>query len=205
MRPSRDAEVVDHLQPVLEAGPAVRDLGEVVPAERLLAVPEERAVVGRDRRERVGAHGVPEHLVVRRVARGRRVDVLRALEVRPLRGRQSTEEVLRARLAPDVPALLAGAADRLDRLAAGDVDDVERAAGDARELDRAVRRLALELGRPRERVVDRRGVAARERLADEDVDRVPVLGVHHHERARSPPRPPSRGRASRRRPAATSL
>ena len=34
-----DAEVVDHLQPVLEPRPAVRDLREVVAAERLLPVP----------------------------------------------------------------------------------------------------------------------------------------------------------------------
>ena len=47
-----DAEVVDHLQPVLEARAAVRDLREVVLADRLLAVPEEGAVVGRDRRQR---------------------------------------------------------------------------------------------------------------------------------------------------------
>src|SRR5207248_9675453 len=44
-------------------------------------------------------------------------------------------------------------------------------------------RLALELRWTRERMVDRRGVSARECLADEDVDRVPVLGVHHHERS----------------------
>src|SRR5258708_5721547 len=48
-----DAEVVDHLEPVLKAGAAVRDLREVVAAERLLAVPQERAVVGRDRGEDV--------------------------------------------------------------------------------------------------------------------------------------------------------
>ena len=88
----------------------------------------------------------------------------------------------------------------VDRLLAGDVDDVERAAGDARELDRPVRRLALELGRARQRVVARRRVAGGERLLDEDVDRVAVLGVHHHERAGRRPRPASSGRASRRRP-----
>ena len=66
---------------------------------------------------------------------------------------------------------------------AGDVDDVERRAGDASELDRAVRRLALELGRPRQRVVVRRRVPGGERLLDQHVDRVAVLRVHHHERA----------------------
>jgi hypothetical protein len=84
--------------------------------------------------------------------------------------------------APDVPACLTRARDRLDRLAAGDVDDVERRAGEVCELDRAVRRLALGLGRPGQRVVERLGVAGLERLADEDVDHVAVLGVHHHER-----------------------
>ena len=73
--------------------------------------------------------------------------------------------------------------DRLDRLLARDVDDVQRAAGDARELDRAVRRLALGLGRAGERVPVRLGLAVRERLLHEHVDRVAVLGVHHHERA----------------------
>src|SRR5204862_6208445 len=124
-----DAEVVDHLQPVIEAGAAIRDLREVGLAERLLPVPEERAVIGRDRGQRVCAHRVPQDVVVRRVARGRRVDVLRALEVRLREVVNRPEEVLRARLPPDVPALLARAPDRLDRLAAGDVYDAERAAG----------------------------------------------------------------------------
>src|SRR5207237_896999 len=60
-----DAEVMDHLQPVLETGAAVRDLREVVLAERLLPLPEEGAVVGRDDREGVPADGVPEHVPVR--------------------------------------------------------------------------------------------------------------------------------------------
>ena len=81
--------------------------------------------------------------------------------------------------------------DRLDRLVARDVDDVERRAGDMRQLDRAVRRLALGLGRARERVPVRLGVALGERALDEHVDRVAVLGVHHHERAGLRPRPPS--------------
>ena len=82
-----------------------------------------------------------------------------------------------------VPALLAGEGERLDRLRARDVDDIQRRAGDPRELDRPVRRLALELGRARERVVDGVGVAGGQRFGDEHFDRVAVLGMHHHERA----------------------
>ena len=72
--------------------------------------------------------------------------------------------------------------DRVDGLLAGHVDDVERGSGEVRELDRTVRRLALELRRPGQRVVERRRVAGGERLLDEHVDHVAVLGVHHHER-----------------------
>src|SRR4029453_5760744 len=110
------ADLVDHLQPVLEARPAVRDLREVILPERLLAVPVERAVVGGDRREDVGPNGVPENILVRLVARRRRIDVLRALEVRPLEERVVDEEVLGAGLAPNVPALLPRDRDRLDGL-----------------------------------------------------------------------------------------
>ena len=63
------------------------------------------------------------------------------------------------------------------------MDDVERSARDPGQLDRSIRRLAFELGRAGQRVVARRGVPGRERLAHEHVDRVAVLGMHHHERA----------------------
>src|SRR6185312_9532522 len=105
-------EVMDHLQAVLEARAAVRDLREVVPAEGLLPVPEERAVVGRDRGERIRANRFPQDVMIRRVARRRGVDVLRAFEVGLREVVNRPEEVLRARLTPDVPALLARAADR---------------------------------------------------------------------------------------------
>ena len=75
--------------------------------------------------------------------RRRRVDVLAALEVRLIERGLVDEEVLRAGLAPRLPALRARLVDRVDRLLAGDVDDVERAAGDACQLDGPVRRLAL--------------------------------------------------------------
>ena len=117
---------MDHLEPVLETGAAVRDLREVVLAERLLRVPAEGAVVGRDRLEDVRADRVPEHFLVLLRPRRRRVDVLRAFEVRSLEVRVVDEEVLRAGLAPDIPTLLARERDRLDSLLAGDVDDVER-------------------------------------------------------------------------------
>jgi hypothetical protein len=60
---------------------------------------------------------------------------------------------------------------------------VQRRAGDTGELDCAIRRLTLELGGPSQSVVLRRSVALGERLLDEHVDRVAVLGVHHHDGA----------------------
>ena len=140
-------------------------------------------MVSRNRGEDVRAHGVPEDLLVLAIARRGRVDVLRTLEVGALEVRVVDEEVLRARLAPDIPSLLAGARDRVDGLLAGDVDDVERSAGDTGELDGAVRRLPFELGRPRQGVEVRRGVPGGECLLDQNVDRIAVLRMHHDERA----------------------
>src|SRR5439155_13818299 len=124
--PTAHAELVDHLEAVLQTGPAVRDLREVVATHRLLTVPQKRAMVGRDRGQRVRPHGVPEHVLVLLRPRRRRVDVLRPLEVRSLEEGVVDEEVLRARLAPDVPTLLATELDRLDRFLARDMDDVQR-------------------------------------------------------------------------------
>ena len=64
------------------------------------------------------------------------------------------------------------------------MDDVDRSAGVFREADRPPRGLGLELLGARERVVDRIGLARRQRLLDEVVDGEAVLGVHHHEAAR---------------------
>src|SRR6185295_13806171 len=121
----------------------------------LLLRPLERTVVGRDDREDVRAERLPEVLLMLLRARRRRVDVLRALEAGLVEGRLVDEEVLRAGLAPGIPALLTRERDRLDRRLAGDVDDVEPATSDPRELDRAVGRLGLRLHRACARMPDR--------------------------------------------------
>src|SRR5215204_6358645 len=99
-------------------------------------------MVGGDDREDVALDGLPEALLVLLRPWRRRVDVLGALEVGPFQERVVDEEVLRAGLAPHVPALFPCGRDRVDRLLAGDVYDIEPAAGDARQLDGAIRGLA---------------------------------------------------------------
>ena len=118
-------------------------------------------------------------------AQRRRADPLGALEA----GRaelvlEGQVEVLRAGLGEHVAALVAGLGDLFERLAGGQVHDVERAVGgDAGQPDRPAGRLGLERLRPGEAVVDRVGLAARERLLHQHVDGRPVLGVHHDHRA----------------------
>ena len=71
----------------------------------------------------------------------------------------------------------------LDRLLAGDVDHVQRTVGEVGELDRAAGRLALGVGRPSRGMPLRLGLALGQRLLDQHVDHVAVLGVDHHQRA----------------------
>src|SRR5262249_11687183 len=117
-------EVVEHVQPFLDARPAVRDHLEVLSGMTFLLRPLERAMVGREHREDVGAESLPERLLLLLGSRRRRVDVLGALEPRLIELGVVDEEVLGAGLAPHVPTLLARELDRLDRRLAGDMDAV---------------------------------------------------------------------------------
>ena len=121
-----DAAVVEQVDPILDAGQAVGDLAEVAPAELLLAVEVERAVVGRDHLQVVLDEAGPQlGLVVLRPQR-RRAHELGALEaVAEVVERQ--EQVLRAGLGEGHRAAVAGRADRVERVARREVDDVDRA------------------------------------------------------------------------------
>ena len=63
------------------------------------------------------------------------------------------------------------------------MDDVERRAGNASELDRAMRRLTLKECRSGRAVKARIAFAASERLGDQHVDGDAVFRVHHDRRA----------------------
>ncbi len=86
-------------------------------------------------------------------------------------------------LAIDAHALLARAADRLVRLLAGDVHDIERHAGLVGDHDGAVRRLAFHLRRPRISVCLRPVVAFGKKLLLQEGDDIAVLGMHQRQRA----------------------
>ena len=91
--------------------------------------------------------------------------------------------MLDQRLAVDPFAFGAGAADRLVRLAAGDMHDVERRAGLIGQHDGAVGGLALDVGRTRQRVAFRSRHAFGEVELLQGGDEVAVLGVHKRQRA----------------------
>jgi hypothetical protein len=86
-------------------------------------------------------------------------------------------------VSPQACQSLVGARYRLYRLVTGDVDYVERRPRDPRELDRPVCRLALGDRRPGRGVPLWLGIAFGQRLFDEHVYGIAVLGVDHHERA----------------------
>ncbi len=104
--PVADAELVDHLQPVLDPAAAVRDLREVVAPAFLLLRPTRRAVVGGDRLKHVRADGVPEHVLVLLRARRRRVDVLRCPRSTRARGTSSRRRSTGCRSRPRRPSRL---------------------------------------------------------------------------------------------------
>ncbi len=163
-------------------GQAVGDLAEIAASELLLAVEVERAVVGRDQLEVVVDEPRPQVVPVVLGPERRRTDELGAVEpVAEVVERQ--EEVLRTRLGEDLAAALPSPADRLERIARREVDDVDGDAGGLGQADDPVGRLALEDRLARQAVTDRVGRAGRDGLRRDDVDGHPVLGVHHDQPA----------------------
>jgi hypothetical protein len=87
LHPARQGEVpvahalVDEVHAMLDARQAVGDLGEVALAQLLLLLEAERAVVGRDHAEVVGAQPAPELGLVLAGPQRRRAHVLGALKV----------------------------------------------------------------------------------------------------------------------------
>ena len=182
--------LVHEVHAVLDRADAVRDLPEVAEAELLLVLHAERAVVGRDHLQVVRAQGLPHRVLVALGTRRerRRAHPLGPLERAPLALRaelvfERQVEVLRARLAVDVLALVARPRELLDGLLRRHVHHVERRTRELREHDRAVRRLLLHLPGAGDAVVVRVGLALVDELLGEHVDRRAVLGVHHREHA----------------------
>ena len=183
IRPVADAVRPEHVEPVLDPGAAVRDDLEVPAVDALLLRPVERAVVGRDDAEDACGERVPQMLLVLLRAGRRRVDLLRALEVRLLEHRLVDEQVLRTRLAPGA------ASPSRARPRPGRSPPCTR-----RARRRAPRRRRAPAGwrgsspRPRSPAASlQRATWARSSprpapLLTKHVDGVAVLGVHHHER-----------------------
>ena len=107
----------------------------------------------------------------------RRADELGALEaVAEVVERQ--EQVLRAGLGVDRPAVVPGLADLVEGVLGRHVDEVDRGAGGLGQPDHAVRRLALEDRVAGQAVADRIGRALGDEVGGDDVDDRAVLGVH---------------------------
>ena len=155
----------------------------LVHAAHVALLHAERAVVGRDDLQVVGLQRGPQRILRPLVAQGWRHDVLGDREVVAVVDRVVEEQVVRAGLGEDRDAGVARLHHVLEGLARRQVHEVHRRVGQLRQLDAAMRGLALQDRRPRQCVVARRGVALRQRLADQQLDDVAVLGMQRHHAA----------------------
>ena len=117
------------------------------------------------------------------IAQRRRHHVLRAFETGPLVFLSGEEQIVRAGLRMDRNAAVARLGHRGQRLARGQVHDVERRPRQLREPDGAMGGFAFEYRRARGRVVLRRAQALSDRLLDQHLDDRAVLGMDAGHRA----------------------
>ena len=143
-------------------------------------------MVGGDDLQVVIAQAAPQMLVMMLRSQRRRAHVLRALELVFGRAAQivlTEEQILRTGLGIRRQAAIARLHHPLERALRRQVHDIDRHVRHLGQRDGAIGARRLGHFRPRERVIDRRRVAGRDRPLDEHVDRRPRLGVHANERA----------------------
>ena len=175
--------VPEHRHAVLDPAGAVRNLGEVVLARGLLRRAE-GAVIGRRGLQVARLQPAPERLLVLLGAEGRAHHVgPRGLRIGLVVNRIVDHQVLHQAFAVCSLALQPGAGHGLQRLLARDVDNVDRRVQHLRDADRAVRRLALHLGRARLRMPLGPGDALLQQLLLQVPDQLAVLGMDRAERA----------------------
>ena len=93
------------------------------------------------------------------------------------------QQILRARLRKCRQAAIARLPDLIERILARQVHDVDRNARHLRHRNRAMHRLGLGHGGPRQRVIDRRRLALGQRLLNNDIDYRSVFRMHADQRA----------------------
>ncbi len=144
-----------YLHAVLDAGGAVRNAAEVVATGRFL-VGTKTAVIGRRRLQVAGLQAAPQQLLVLLRTERRAHDVRRGeLEIRVAVDRIVDQQVPGEHFAVHPLTLIAGARDRLQRLPAGGVHEIDRHAQDLGDANRAVGRFAFHFRRTRQRVAFR--------------------------------------------------
>ena len=177
------AVMIDQLQPILDAGAAVGNLGEIVFAEHLLVFEAERAMVGGDHLQVVVLQTVPQLRQILLLAQRRREDVFRAFEIRALEFFDREQQILRAGFGEGGHAAIARLAHLVERVFRRQMHDVHRRARHLRHGDGAVHRFGFGGDGTRERVIDGRGLAFGQRALHDHVDHAAVFGVHADQRA----------------------
>src|SRR5258707_9195994 len=90
--------MIEKLQPVLDAGSAIGDLGEIILAERLLVFEAERAMVGRNHLQVIVFEALPQLWRMMLLAQRWREHVLSAIEARSRQLFHRQQQILRAGL-----------------------------------------------------------------------------------------------------------
>ena len=178
------AVVVQQLQSVLDARPAVGNLREVVLAQRLLIREAEWAVVRGHDLKVVLLQAFPQLGLVLLLAQRRRKHVLRALPALAFHVVfDGEQQILRAGLGKRRQSAVARFADLIERVFASEMHDINRHAGNLSHRNCAVHGFSLSLGGPRERVINGRRLPLGQRLLHDDVNDGTVLRVHADQRA----------------------
>ena len=175
---------MDQLHPVLDARTAVGNLREVVHAENLLVGKAEGAMVGGDDLQMIVFQPIPQLRLIFLLTQRRCQDPLRVLEgVVVHRLFEREQKILRARFRKGRQPAVARLAHLIQRVFAGEMNDIHRRAGDLGHGNRSLNGLGFGDRGTCECVINGRCFSVSQRLLHDDVNDAAVLGVHADERA----------------------
>src|SRR5262249_14419421 len=121
-----NATVIDQAHAILDAGPAIGNLAEVVAAEFLLLLEAERTVVGRNDLKIVSAKALPELLLIGLIAQWRSHDIFRAFKPILFVIAMIEEEILGTCFGESRQTEIPGSLHLFERIVATEVHDVYR-------------------------------------------------------------------------------
>src|SRR6267154_142803 len=163
---------------MFDAGTTIGNFSEIVFAQLFLLLETKWAVIRGDDLQRVAGESLPKFFLMPFFAEWRRENIFRAFKSWRIHIFEGEVQILGASFRVGGQAPVACFANFLERLVAGEMNNVDGRSGHFRESNGAAGGFGFGGGGAGERVILRRALAFGQRLLNDDIDGTAILCMH---------------------------